>query len=127
MQIDADSRRACLIDRSGSSSERVPSPRAERISDLADLTSRCFVSTHFGRLESITLGAAFKLRKIFTLREPPGNATVANGIHFEMPLPRGFELPPGTVSTTLLFSMHRVHRRALQKLNEDPRGLGLCT
>ena len=80
--------------------------------DMADLTATNFGGARFGRLESITIGAACKLRKIMTLRDP----TVAAGdiVSAEQPasVPRGLELPSDVESYTQMFSQGPDLRRS---------------
>ena len=117
--------------------------------DLVDLVAKCFPAATFWRLEGVTIHAACKVRRVFTLKTPPHNgssgllaepftsapATPADGHGGDgsdgagslrasgigslrggyddgscsppplpSPLPRGYELPPGTVSITQVYS-----------------------
>ena len=99
--------------------------------DLHSLVAANFPGATFSRLESLALGAVCKVRRVFTLREPPvegvssdhpvmnasgtstplrESATDLACMHAEgdlsplpAPLPRGFEFPPGTVSMTYIY------------------------
>lgn len=67
--------------------------------DLVDLVSCNFGGAGFGRLDGICIGSACTLRRICTLRDPPGDAPCApdghSGLAVGASAPRGFELPSG--------------------------------
>ena len=141
--------------------------------DLVDLVAKCFPAATFWRLEGVTIHAACKVRRVFTLKTPPlegssgllaepftsAPATPADGHGGDgsdgagslrasgigsfrggyddgscsppplpSPLPRGYELPPGTVSITQVYSTSHALGRRRRRASEQrlsPRG-GWC-
>ena len=80
--------------------ERIPNVKTHHHTRITSGGAR------FGRLEALTLGAACRVRKIFTLRECPPESPADGGVEASvLAMPRTLELPPGTPAMSQLFTM----------------------
>ncbi len=91
---------------------RIPLPSVPRgvwvhlALDLVDLVGHSFAGASFARLEALALGAACKLRRIYTLRDaPPPPAGEPDDSALSAWAPKGFELPFGTRSVVHVLTM----------------------
>lgn len=89
--------------------------------DLSELVSESFGAS-FARLDAIVIGASCRLRRVFTLREPPNHHGMIHCATETAPiLPKGLELPIGTPATFQLYSIGGL-KAALAAAEEGAEG-----
>lgn len=87
---------------------------------MAELTATFFRGFTFRSLDSMTLGACGKLRRIFTLKEVPPSPGY-DGLVSHLALPKGYEYPPGTENISVMLDSRCAGRRLVAA-----RGMPTC-